>query len=191
MKIANSFLFLLFAVTFSGFAEEAKKLYKWIDKQGNVHFSDQPRNGAEEIKMKLAPSTKMQQADLTKLNSDNDLLDKVEGTIQYESLEFSSPLNDGVVRNNDSSVTLSAHLSPGLADGHVIRFFLDGMPVPSGNGSASGLAKNLAYGPHSASIIVVDPTGKVLISSKTIHFQLQHQINPAIRKKQKAAQGNN
>ena len=70
--------------------------------------------------------------------------------------------------------------SSGLQKGHTVRFFLDGAIVSSGGLSAS--AEGVQFGSHSANFIVVGPNGTQMISSPTIHFQLQNRINPRKRK---------
>ena len=47
-------LFLLTTLLASGLA--AAQVYKWVDEDGVVHFSDQPRPGAEEVQIQRAPS---------------------------------------------------------------------------------------------------------------------------------------
>jgi len=44
----------------TGFAH-ADKVYKWVDAQGNVLYTDQPRNGAQEIRI-ARPSVSAAQA---------------------------------------------------------------------------------------------------------------------------------
>ena len=46
---------LLFALLFASTSAQADKVYKWVDAQGNVLYTDQPRKGAQEIKIAKQP----------------------------------------------------------------------------------------------------------------------------------------
>jgi hypothetical protein len=182
MKRLATLLFLL-SVSIA-YAEEKKKLYKWTDENGVIHYSDLPQNGAEEIEMKLAPSIKMEKSPVIKIPK----LKNNRATVDaYDSASLSQPLDQGIIRNNTETVTLTADLQPALQDGHSIRFFVDGGLVKAEPGASSVEAKNIGLGQHSANFIVVNASGKQLITSSTVRFQRLNRVNPKIRKKQKAS----
>ncbi|TQV89149.1 DUF4124 domain-containing protein [Aliikangiella coralliicola] len=179
----------LLILSSSAAAEEKKKLYRWVDKHGNVHYSDEPRAGADEIEMKEIPAIKMKKPKID--TKHKVLLEKPEParyqefSNAYRSLTFLEPQADGVVRNNASAVSFKIQIEPTLLEGHSIRLFLDGKPVTDDLKSGEFVATKVAYGTHSASFIVVDATGKQLQSSETIKFNLLHNINPKIRNQRK------
>lgn len=176
---------MLLTFTSGAIAEEKKTLYKWIDKQGNVHYSDEPQKGAQEIEMKQVPTTRIEQPVFQEVDalvpgnatpSSEAINDNF-----YQTIELTEPLNNGVVRNNAGEVTLKATLQPNLDKEHSIRFFVDGRPVNGESKSLSLVVKDIEYGPHSAGFIVVDAKGKQIQASDIVQFQLMHIINPRIR----------
>ena len=52
--------FLLFAI-FSSPSVYAKKIYKWTDNEGNIHYSDRPHETNQSEKVKIAPGPNQQQ----------------------------------------------------------------------------------------------------------------------------------
>jgi hypothetical protein len=184
MKGFVALLILLISANALSFEEEKKKLYKWTDDNGVVHYSDLPQKGAQEIEMKLAPATKIEKSPV--INIPKPLKNKTTDAI-YESATLIEPLENGVVRNNTSTVTLTASLQPELQEGHSVRFFVDGGLIKSESGAMSVEAQDIALGQHTANFVVVNARGRPVISSATVHFQRLTRVNPAIKKKQKAS----
>ena len=183
-RILSLLAISLFALTSQ--AAEKKKLYKWVDENGNIHYSDEPHQGAEEIEIKEVPTVKMKtpELNLPKIIDPLDAGDKAAVRIDYyQTMALSEPSDDGVIRNNAGVITLTASLNPSLQEGHQIRFFLDGKPVSSDDPKAlSATVEKAEFGEHSANFIVLDDKGNQLQASETIRFHLLHMINPNIRK---------
>jgi len=166
---------------------ETKKLYRVVDKDGKVHYSDQPSAGAKEMVMRKAPSIKMTQPKIdfeTLIEENEKRRDPNAG--YYDGLGFVNLSNDGVVRNNGGTVTLTVSLDPELSKGHFIKFFIDGKSVNSQQKELTFTAKNIEYGPHTASFTVVSKTGSVVQKSEQITFNLLH----VVRRNTNANSGN-
>ncbi len=170
----------LLLLTQSALAFEKKKLYKWVDKNGNVHYSDKPVKGAVEHKVKRLPTIKMEKPKANPLGSFSS--DKKPPHFSnYESIAISSPENDGVIRNNASIVNLTAQLTPPLQPKHQLRFYLDGSSNLAKVGETSLQIEKVAFGEHSAYVAVYDHQGKKLSQSKSVKFTLLNFINPKNR----------
>lgn len=178
------FIFVFMAVSLS--AEEKKKLYRWVDEHGNTHFSDVPVKGAEAFDMKEVPTTKMQKVILPPPpSSSSTSSNQGAGSTSnpsaakshpgYESLLFSSPENEGVIRNNSGSVPLVASVTPSLGEGHKIQFFLDGNALVAESGT-SVTFNEVEYGDHQAKFVVLDENGNPVAESETIGFTLLNNI---------------
>ena len=181
---------LLSLLSADAYSEEKKKLYRWVDEQGNVHFSDEPQKGAESFEMKEVPATKMQRTQFPEIQlpqSAQQTGGPAATTPVYQSAALSEPLNGSIVRNNAGIITLSASIQPALKPGHSVRFFLDGKLVGKEPGTTSVTVEKVSYEQHKAYFIIVDSGGAQVQISDTVDFQLMHIINPKIRKKR---QGN-
>ncbi|TQV73660.1 DUF4124 domain-containing protein [Aliikangiella marina] len=177
----------LLAASLSISAGEKKKLYKWVDENGNVHYSDEPHKGAEELEIKEVPTIKMDTppVQITGLESLDISADPDDFQGGYSVARLSEPLNNSVVRNNAGAITLSAQLSPPLSENHTIRFFLDGRPVSRDPKALTVTVDEQAYGEHSAYFVILNTKGKQLHKSETSNFNLLNMINPNIRKNRK------
>ena len=172
---------LLALISCSGFSEEKKKLYKWVDEQGNVHYSDEPHKGAKEVKLPEVTTIKMKAPQMKPLDSSQIGADSSKSPI-YDEVALISPENDGVIRNNAAQVTLVAKISPAIEEGHKLQFTLDGQTVANPENASTVIAENIEYGLHTANVAVVDDKGKQIKSGKPINFALLHFINPNKRK---------
>lgn len=166
MTILSMFL-LVFAA--SGMAED--KVYRYTDANGVVHYTDKP------------PSKDAKPTKLPKLQTFGsapppsfDLSTAKAGPAPAApefSVAFDSPSPDQTYREPGSVVDVSVTVSPGLAEGFGILFYLDGVPLsdipgPSTRFSVPGLER----GSHSIEAAVVSPQGlEVARSSISVHMK--------------------
>jgi len=158
---------------------QAKKLYRVVDEKGNISYSDEPSKGSKEMIIENIPSIKM-----TKPKVDYDIFDQEEigrekrdpDAGYYDSIGFLNLTNDGVVRNNAGTVTLTAKLEPELSRGHSLKFYIDGKLIGSQQKALTITAENIEYGPHTASFVVVSKTGRKVQESDKVNFALLHTV---------------
>lgn len=148
------------------------EVYKYIDDKGAVVYSDQPRPGAERVKLpeiqtytpppapKLTPAPVIQP--VQKL---------------YERMAIVEPEKDGTVRNNQGVVQVRVSLTPPLMarQGHKIQFYLDTQPhgIPVTN-TAIGFS-NLDRGSHTLSASVLDAGGQTVMTADPVTFHLHRE----------------
>jgi len=179
---------LIFAITSSFFlfsqaaiseeapkSEQGTKLYRIVDKNGNVSYSDQPSPGAKEVIIKDAPSINIKKTKVDFEALEEQLEAQREASDDYYSvINFLNLKEDGVIRNNGSSVTLTANLSPGLSKGHLIKFYIDGNLIGEAQKELTITAQEIEYGSHTASFVVVSKNGVKIQDSETVNFNLLH-----------------
>jgi hypothetical protein len=184
MVLFSCFAFLLSHLVFSEETkqsktpqktEKAKKLYRVIDKNGNVSFSDTPSPGAKEIVLEEVPSMnltppKIDFEDVNERSNTRDLSEKG----RYTTIGFLDLEQNGVIRNNGGVATLTASLTPALASRHFLKFYIDGKLIGQQQKELSITAENIEYGPHTASLIVVSVNGAKVQQSETVKFSLLH-----------------
>ncbi len=155
MRIIISTLLLFFICSLS-----AETVYKTVDENGKIIFTDKPSEEAEQIKIKELDNS---------INNPNPgkykpSTQKQEEEDKYKSLVVSSPENGAGIRSNNGNVSISVSLEPGLNPGHKIVVSMDGKEV--GSGSSVSL-QNVDRGTHSISARVVDSDGKTHISTSS------------------------
>ena len=153
--------------------EKNKKLYRVIDKNGRISYSDTPSPGAEEIVMQEVPSINIKSP---KIEIEEVEVRDRSNTDHYTTIEFLNLQPDGVVRNNGGVAILTASLQPALSNGHFLKFYIDGKLIGQQQKELSVTAKNVEYGPHTASYIVVSANGTKVQQSETVKFNLLHVV---------------
>lgn len=162
---------LIFALL--GTAAHAGTVYRWVDEDGTVHYSDSPRSGAETVELRQ-PNVYEAPKNLPKIESRSGQPEADQAG--YQRLAITSPEPDSAFWDNQGNFTLRLSLEPALdtAAGHSIRVSLDG--------EVQGTTQKLQWqftgvnrGTHSVRAEVVDESGRVLIQSDPVSFQLHQQ----------------
>jgi hypothetical protein len=147
--------------------------YKWVDRNGVVHYSDRPEPGAEVIQTPSA-QTFRSQTPQTPAQPANSTAPAQPEAPAYTSLDLWKPQNDETVANSGNVVTVRLRLEPDLRPGHSIWLYLDGKRVDGlpDNGENFTL-QNVFRGTHTLSAIVADSQGKPLVRSQSVTFHLR------------------
>ena len=149
-------------------------IYRWVDGEGVLHFSDQKPNrpDVEEVKVKPANVVPTDKAG-AKGSPASQAPAAAKVPPRYRALTIVSPANDEALRANDGVVNVSCRLEPalGAAAGHEIRIIVDGRTI-GGLKSCGTTLTQMVRGSHSLQVQVVDSLGKVLISSPAHTFHV-------------------
>lgn len=148
----------------------AGQTYKWVDKDGKVHYSDQPVAGAEKVELKPlseVPSIPVEQAQPSEPPPE-----PLDSATSYTSMTITSPKAGDTLRGAGIGLSISVDLQPSLGGDDRIEYLLDGKVVGA----------SVAYverGTHTVSARVVDPNGRTKISAAPVTFQVfQNVVNP-------------
>ena len=146
------------------------EVYRYVDSQGNVTYSDEPIDGGEEVKVK--PVTTITLPKPETVQETEELRQKVaeEGSV-YQSLSFSYPSDQQAFHSGNGDVTFEVNSSPALREGHKYEVTLDGQPVGQ---STSGqiTVNNIDRGTHNAGVHIVDPEGVQVKTGTPITFTI-------------------
>jgi hypothetical protein len=144
-------------------------LYKWVDDQGVVHYSDQPEPGAEKIKVRSAQTFKGTPAS----NQGPGIQQNQPAATRYARLAIETPVADQVLLN-ESGVLVVASVEPALQPGHQLLYMLDGRPVDGlGPESTSVTLDSVPRGSHTIAVIILDETGSTVASSAAVSFAVR------------------
>jgi len=155
---------------------QAATVYRWVDEDGKVHYSDSPRPDAERVELR-DPNVYSAPKNLPELESETETEPEPgAGQTIYERFSITAPEPDSAFWDNQGNFMLRLALEPGLDTeaGHRIRVSLDGEP--------QGTTRNLQWrftgvnrGTHSVSAEVIDASGKRLIRTESVSFHLHQQ----------------
>jgi len=148
----------------------AEKVYKVIQPDGSVLFTDSP-----------PPDENAEPVDIPPINttpplaSPRDAFDDspaAEPQQAYAEFKITSPENDASFWDTGGNVSVELSLEPSLRPGDKIDVLLDGESAGGGRSTAITLTE-MDRGTHNIQALVKDSAGKVLARSNTVTFTLQ------------------
>ena len=174
MKKLTYLLLTWMAVTssFSVYAE----LYKSVDKDGEVTYSDvPPSEDAQKLEtpqLNITPAVKVP----PKAEEPDEDIEEEKDT-RYSNLSITDPENDATIRNNEGSFSVTVNSQPELntRQGHTFTLLLDGKSVHDKTQSGSFSLTNIDRGTHQIVAIIKNKQGKTLAKSKTTTVYIHRQ----------------
>lgn len=159
-------------------ASAADPVYRWVDKDGVIHYGAQPPS--KDAKPVTLPEIQTYSArganpPSTKPPESGSPLPAA----MVKQVRILSPVQDEVFRDPQGSIGVSVAVLPALPAGAGVIFYLDGAPknakpVPSTSTTLNGVER----GEHTVMAAVVDASGRELIRSAPVTF---HSKPPSLR----------
>ena len=151
---------------------QAQDIYKWVDKDGVVHYSDQPGSPDAELVpypgLGDAPPPDASPPDLYR----SEPRDRSPVGPTYQSLRILSPTPDEVFYGGDVSVSVQLELDRDLRPGDTVVVFLDGQRAQEST-ELSATLTGLTRGTHFLRAAVTDERGSAVITSPQVTFHLR------------------
>ncbi len=151
------------------------QIYKTVDAQGNVVFTDvPPKDDGKAVKIDAGNTYKPAvPAVPAAVPAPEEAIEEDTNETSYDQLNITSPTADEPVRENAGNLTVTVAASPALdtSSGHTVQILLDGNVFASG---ASGLItlENVDRGTHQLAAQIVDADGTPLITSELVEFHM-------------------
>lgn len=140
------------------------QIYRSVDKEGRVIFSDEAGEGAKPVE--LPPTNTMEQPAVMPQPAPS------EGTVSeftgYDSVAIVQPANDESIVNTGGDFSVSVRTTPPLQTGHSVRLLLDGAAYASTGADGSFSLSNIDRGSHTLQVQVIGEDGAILGASSTI-----------------------
>ncbi len=150
--------------------------YKWVDKDGNVHYSDKPPPGnvkAEQVELKPLTEVTSQPVPVSSDSSDPAAPAATADPDGYDSFRITSPADQTTLRDPSATITIGTSLSPGLREGDHIEFTLDGKVVASP-------IEGLERGTHHIGARVLSASGGLRIAASDVTVYLHQTSVPPV-----------
>ncbi|WP_165905001.1 DUF4124 domain-containing protein [Parashewanella curva] len=159
-------------------------VYKWIDKDGNVHYSDKPRPGAVEVKPNVTTLNEMSWPS-NKPKAQNEAIPQ--GETLAAQVTIVSPQDQQTIRDNNGRFEVTA-VAQGVSKKSIWRLFINGNPYGNEQTSGRFQVDGLDRGEHKLKVVVNPQGSDAAYSSDEITIYLhRHSKNfpssPLIRKK--------
>ena len=167
--LSNSLLVLALIGSFSVNAA----LYKGLDSEGNVVYSDTPFEDAEKFApppISVMDRSKVRGGDKT---ADEGAEEKKPAVFKYTDFDIVSPENNATIRNEPAvAVTLQPALN--TEENHSIWFLLDGKAVIKNSPSMTLQLGRLERGAHKLQAQVRNKEGKIIVRTRTAIVYIHH-----------------
>jgi hypothetical protein len=166
-------------------AAGATDVYRSVDANGQVHYSDQWRPGAEKIRIETEapPASATVQAGRNPAAEAGTNVRSPPGkpANRYESVEITRPAQQEVLWNIEGQLPVSVRVTPALQAGDSLRLFLDGNLREMPAGRTDLQLQEVHRGAHTLRAEVVNGAGAVMIASPTVSFAVRQTslLNPS------------
>ncbi len=150
-------------------------VWRWVDENGVVHFSDTPVEGAEQIDVAGSTRTTGSRVFTPPADAGDDGEDEQpaeETPFRYESFSITSPAAEETLWNIEGVLDVSMSLSPPLQRGHQVRVYFDGSLRETTSGTRVTITE-VWRGVHNIQAEVLDATGQLMIRTPPTRFYVQ------------------
>lgn len=147
----------------------AQTIYKTVDDEGRVSYSDKPPRGAQRPDTPELPPVNSVPEQALPYGRPSDPEADSTSQVQY-SIEIVAPQPDSSVPPGQRDLAISVNLQPALLPEHTLVYYLDDEPVAEIR-STQHIVREIYRGTHSVRVEVLDAQGQVLGATNpvTIH----------------------
>ena len=139
-------------------------VYRWVDAQGIVHYSDQPHPHAQKLEVRGAQTfSALPESPAAPASAPEETQP---GAAAYQSCAITEPTDQQMLMNVDQA-TAVVETSPGLRPGDQVRLFVDGKQIP---GSGTSFTFPVFRGQHSLQAMIEDNAGQIVCETSTVTF---------------------
>lgn len=167
VRLATAISLLLLASAASA------EIFKTVDANGNVSYSDKAPEGGEAIELKPANSLPA----VVKPPSIAGDQQAEEEDVSYSSLRIASPADDSSIGHGPGDFQVSVDVQPGLAEGHRLRLSVDGAAYGRDSSETSFMLSGIDRGTHKLQVRIIDAEGYTVKKSGTISV---HVFRPSV-----------
>ena len=176
---------LLLLAVFMCCSAAAGQVYRWVDADGSVHYSDRPQEGAEKVTLPSAQTFKApivnRRRPKTVASSSDNNDPTPEASLQYRKVEIVRPAQEEVLWNTGGQIEVAVSVEPKLQSGHKLQLYLDNQRIDGLEpGGTQFTLQDVFRGQHSLRAEVRGSSGVKLIESLPVKFTVQQtsQLNP-------------
>jgi hypothetical protein len=157
-------------------AVAAGPTYRWVDDHGQVHYSDRPVEGAEEVQLEgMIQSYSPPAIDTTTAAASNRSAAGAETAAAGPlAVRIVSPQPEETLWNLGGRLPVAIEVQPALQEGERVNVYLDGNRVVDGEpGRLAFEIEEVYRGEHSLSAAIENAAGAEIVRSDPIRFYVQ------------------
>ncbi len=151
----------------------AGTMYKWVDRDGTIHYSSQPVPGATEVHIDSAPPVGASVTDAARSVASAPAAPAATAPFKYATCAVTSPTNDQSLPNA-FTVSASWQIDPALRPGDRVTLALDGKLLPGvPPGATSFTISPIDRGTHTLMVSILDADGRGVCQSAGVTFHVR------------------
>jgi hypothetical protein len=165
----------LMGLAASGFAADTgTQVFRSVDAQGNVVFTDMPSQNAKPVDIQ-APSSVEAMPVAPRVEAPKAAPQDSSAFNGYQAMVITQPENGAGLNNGAGDVDVSVSLVPPLRTdlGHGLTITMDGRPVLQNSARMNVALADVDRGEHVLEAFVVNASGQVVFQSAPVRFSLQ------------------
>ena len=139
-------------------------VYKWIDAQGVVHYSDQPHPNAQKLEVRGAQT--FSSLPLAPPGSSAPTQPQPAGGPAYDNCAIAQPADQQMLMNVYNA-TAVVQTSPPLRAGDQVHLFVDGKQI---QGGSTSFTFPVVRGQHSVQAVIEDNSGQIVCETTSVTF---------------------
>jgi hypothetical protein len=175
MKLNKKLIIVILCAGISTFS--FAEIYRWVDDQGNVEFSDEAREGSEKIEVGPTATISLPKPDdVERLSTTTE--GPTEQALLYSKLAITFPADNSAFNSGNGDVTVTMVVEPSLFPNHSLRLTLDGKQIATTK-SDFHTFPNVDRGTHYLQLDIIDNTS-VVMSGPSVSFTIHR---PSILRK--------
>jgi len=153
----------------------AGNIYRWVDAQGQTHYSDVPRDGAQQIELDQAQTFSAPQPAAPSAAAAQNQPDEMAA---YDSVQITSPSQEQTIWNTGGVITVAVSVSPELKQGHRLDIYYDGELVQDKLPRALDVTLTEVYrGQHRLNAQIVNAAGERVLAAAPATFYYQRAVS--------------
>jgi hypothetical protein len=151
----------------------AATVYKWVDENGVVHYSDQPHADAQKVQVEGAQTYKATEAATAAAAPGMPRPPDVAAPPSYQGCALARPTQDQVLLNIDS-LTIIVRTDPALHPGDQVYLMMDGQPLNRGAPTgAQFVLTPVDRGAHTLQAVVRNSEGGLQCQTPSVTFHVR------------------
>ena len=162
----------LIAVWLLGSAAQAVPVYRWVDENGQVNYSDRPGPGAMLIELSTgAPSPEAGPS--SPRGQRRAMEPQTPAVAAYETLAVLQPVSRETLWGTAGRVEIAIGISPDLQPHHSLVLYMDGELAEFGMHATRFVIEDVPRGEHTVQAVVLDEADRELLRSAPVTFFIQ------------------
>jgi hypothetical protein len=146
-------------------ASASAEVFKSVDKDGRVIYSDKP--SADAAPVPLGRTNTLPGVETGNAPRDNSV---VSGA-PYSGVAILDPADGATVTNPGGNFSVQFEIMPALRDGDTVQLLLDGQPAGSLSGTSIQL-EGVLRGEHTLELLIIDPDGRFVARADLVSITL-------------------